>query len=30
MCGFLIMLALIGSLMTVFLSYYTNSMATFL
>jgi len=30
MCGFLIMLALIGSLMTVFLTYYTNSMATFL
>jgi flagellar biosynthetic protein FliR len=30
MCGFLIMLALIGSLMTVFLTYYTNSMAVFL
>src|SRR5262245_30046848 len=30
MCGFLILLALIGSLMTVFLTYYTNSMATFL
>jgi flagellar biosynthetic protein FliR len=30
MCGFVIMLALIGSLMTVFLTYYTNSMATFL
>jgi flagellar biosynthetic protein FliR len=30
MCGFLIMLALIGSLMTVFLTYYTNSMALFL
>ncbi len=30
MCGFLIMLALIGSLMTAFLTYYTNSMATFL
>jgi flagellar biosynthetic protein FliR len=30
MCGFLIMLALIGSLMTVFLSYYTTQMAIFL
>ena len=30
MCGFLIMLALIGSLMTVFLTYYTDSMAIFL
>src|SRR5665213_1268240 len=30
MCGFLIMLALIGSLMTVFLNYYTTSMAIFL
>ena len=30
MCGFVIMLALIGSLMTVFLTYYANSMATFL
>jgi flagellar biosynthesis protein FliR len=30
MCGFLIMLALIGSLMTVFLTYYTNSMAVFM
>jgi len=30
LCGFMIMLALIGSLMTVFLTYYTNSMATFL
>jgi flagellar biosynthetic protein FliR len=30
MCGFLIMLALIGSLMTVFLTYYTNQMAAFL
>ena len=30
MCGFLIMLALIGSLMTVFLTYYANSMAVFL
>ena len=30
MCGFLIMLALIGSLMTVFLNYYTTSMAVFL
>jgi len=29
-CGFLIMLALIGSLMTVFLTYYTNQMAAFL
>jgi flagellar biosynthetic protein FliR len=29
MCGFLIMLALIGSLMTVFLTYYANSMAVF-
>ena len=27
MCGFVIMLALIGSLMTVFLNYYTTSMA---
>ena len=30
MCGFLIMLALIGSLMTVFLNYYATSMAVFL
>ncbi|HJT43058.1 MAG TPA: flagellar biosynthetic protein FliR [Rhizomicrobium sp.] len=30
MCGFLILLALLGSLMTVFLTYYTNSMAVFL
>src|ERR1700755_963745 len=30
MCGFLIMLALLGSLMTVFLTYYANSMAAFL
>jgi flagellar biosynthetic protein FliR len=30
MCGFLIMLALIGSLMTVFLTYYTTQMALFL
>jgi hypothetical protein len=30
MCGFLIMLALIGSLMTVFLNYYTTNMAMFL
>jgi flagellar biosynthetic protein FliR len=30
MCGFLIMLALLGSLMTVFLSYYTTQMAIFL
>ena len=30
MCGFLIMLALIGSLMTVFLNYYTTTMAIFL
>lgn len=30
MCGFLIMLALIGSLMTVFLNYYSTSMAVFL
>ena len=29
MCGFLIMLALLGSLMTVFLTYYANSMAIF-
>ena len=29
-CGFLIMLALIGSLMTVFLNYYATSMAVFL
>jgi len=29
MCGFLIMLALIGSLMTVFLTYYTNSWRPF-
>jgi flagellar biosynthetic protein FliR len=30
LCGFVILLALIGSLMTVFLSYYTTSMAIFL
>jgi flagellar biosynthetic protein FliR len=30
MCGFLIMLALIGSLMTVFLNYFTTTMAVFL
>jgi len=30
LCGFLILLALIGSLMTVFLNYYTTSMAVFL
>jgi flagellar biosynthetic protein FliR len=30
MCGFLIMLALIGSLMTAFLNYYTTSMGIFL
>jgi flagellar biosynthetic protein FliR len=30
MCGFLIMLALIGSLMTVFLNYYAAQMAVFL
>lgn len=30
MCGFVIMLALIGSLMTVFLTYYAKSMAVFL
>jgi flagellar biosynthetic protein FliR len=30
MCGFVIMMALIGSLMTVFLTYYTNSMAVFI
>ena len=30
MCGFLIMLALLGSLMTVFLTYYANQMAVFL
>ena len=30
MCGFLIMLALIGSMMTVFLNYYSTSMAVFL
>src|SRR6201992_2656651 len=30
MSGFVILLALIGSLMTVFLNYYTNSMAVFL
>jgi flagellar biosynthetic protein FliR len=30
MCGFLIMLALIGSLMTVFLTYYASQMALFL
>jgi hypothetical protein len=30
MCGFLIMLALLGSLMTVFLTYYANSMAVFI
>ena len=30
LCGFLIMLALLGSLMTVFLTYYANSMAPFL
>jgi flagellar biosynthetic protein FliR len=29
-CGFLIMMALIGSLMTVFLNYFSTSMATFL
>jgi flagellar biosynthetic protein FliR len=29
-CGFLIMMALIGSLMTVFLNYFTVSMGTFL
>ncbi len=29
-CGFLIMLALIGSLMTVFLNYYATQMAVFL
>jgi flagellar biosynthetic protein FliR len=30
LCGFLIMLAIIGSLMTVFLNYYTTQMAVFL
>lgn len=30
MCGFVIMLALLGSLMTVFLTYYSNSMAVFI
>src|ERR1700743_3457614 len=30
MCGFLIMLALLGSLMTVFLTYYANSLAIFI
>jgi flagellar biosynthetic protein FliR len=30
MCGFLIMLALIGALMSVFLNYYATSMAQFL
>jgi len=30
MCGFLIMLALLGSLMTVFLTYYANSMRDFI
>ena len=29
-CGFLIMLALLGSLMTVFLNYFTVSMGIFL
>jgi flagellar biosynthetic protein FliR len=29
-CGFLIMMALIGSLMTVFLNYYAGAMGTFL
>lgn len=29
-CGFLILVALLGSLMTVFLTYYTNQMAAFL
>jgi flagellar biosynthetic protein FliR len=29
-CGFLILIALLGSLMTVFLTFYANQMATFL
>jgi flagellar biosynthetic protein FliR len=29
-CGFLLMLALLGSLMTVFLNYYGTQMAQFL
>ena len=30
LCGFVIMLALLGSMMTLFLNYYTNSMGLFL
>lgn len=30
MCGFLLMMALLGSLMTVFLTYYSAQMAMFL
>ena len=30
MCGFLLMLALLGSLMTVFLNYYSTQMGQFL
>ena len=30
LCGFVIMLAMLGSIITVFLSYYTTSMAVFL
>lgn len=30
LCGFVIMLAMIGSIMTLFLNFYTTSMATFL
>jgi len=29
-CGFLILIALLGSLMTVFLTFYANQMAVFL
>jgi flagellar biosynthetic protein FliR len=30
LCGFVIMLAMLGSMITLFLTYYTNSMETFL
>ena len=30
LCGFVIMLAMLGSMITLFLTYYTNSMGTFL
>ena len=30
LCGFVIMLAMLGSMITLFLSFYTNSMGTFL